>query len=124
MSHDLQPAEPNREFLPPAKLLPDSSAPPIPELPDPSGDPVAVSSSDWAVAATNVLAVAGLAAGALMCSGVFLTPCVGATRSARIRSDSRRAEVEQAVSEVEGQRSTSGPCQTNSEAIRKVRSHD
>lgn len=76
------------------------------DIPDPNGEPVSLISG----ATLDKLAYAGLAAVAggagLFLFGALMTPCVGATRSARLLREQRQQEVAEAIAQFEATQPT------------------
>ncbi len=70
------------------------------EVPDPSGPPVPVASAvSWtsvAMATFSVLACSGIA---FVLLGSLTSPTMGATRSAKLQWEQRRAEIDRAIDE-------------------------
>jgi hypothetical protein len=76
-----------------------SSDPPNESLADVPPTPL-MTSSAASTGCFNAVALTAAGAGALFLLAGLMTPCVGATRSAKLKWEERRAEIEQAAHDV------------------------
>lgn len=101
--------QPQKPSDPPAV---DQPALQLPNVPDPNGEPVAQPDEAWsggAFVASAVIAFLGLGFALLP-----MTPCLGATRSSRLKNMARQAEIDAALQKQQESESVIDSTQTES----------